>query len=356
MTDVVCYYHDPLKAALLHDGVLPALSTVTAAFPGTVGHVERHWLHGPHLRVSLSSSAPARLLATLLRSYLTTHPSTVELSADAQLAHARSAAVAELLLPPFTPLYPNNSVRIEPTSSPRLPAFLTPAQVELRAVGLRLGVPALRASLSSSGVVLALTAMAVHASRFPPGLEYGYHSFLSHVEDFLLASDPSGEVRTSLDAVWAKNSDAACALASRVASGHPTDSLEAAWQTWTIAMRLAAEERYDAGLLDSGLNPRYGERAYEIGDPAAIQRYNYAERPRFSDYHTALWTVDVEQPAVRRPLTVYRFGTNVLYQLLAILDITPMERYAAAHLLAQAAQEVMGVRWSDQFAAMSKAG
>lgn len=30
MTDVVCYYHDPIKASLVRDGALPALA---AAMP-----------------------------------------------------------------------------------------------------------------------------------------------------------------------------------------------------------------------------------------------------------------------------------------------------------------------------------
>lgn len=359
MTDVVCYYHDPIKAPLLRDGVLPALAAATSAFPDTVGHVERHWLHGPHVRVRLSgpsASTAALLVASLLRSHLTASPSTVELTEAAQLAHARSAAVAELLLPPFTPLYPNNSVRIEPTSVDRLLDLLPPSHVSLRFDGLRLGLPALRASLSSPPPLLALTAMAVHASRYPAGLQYGYHSFLSHVEDFLLASDPSGDVRARLDATWTTNASAACTLVERVATGHPTNDLEAAWQTWTIAMRLAAESHYDAGLLSADANPRHGSRAYEIGDPDTIRRYNYGERTSFSDYHSAMWTVDLSDPDIQRAMTVYRFGTNVLYQLLAICDVTPTHRYAAAHLVARAAQQVLGVTWSDQFAALPKVG
>ncbi|SDF79503.1 Lantibiotic biosynthesis dehydratase C-term [Lentzea fradiae] len=358
MTDVVCHYHDPVKAPLLRDGVLPALATVTSAFPGVAGHVERHWLHGPHVRVRLSgqSAEPAALLlATLLRSYVTAHPSTVELSEDEQLSHARAAAVAELLLPPFTPLYPNNSVRIEPTSVDRLRELLPDAEIRLRFEGLRLGVPVLRESLAAPRATVALTAMAVHASRYPGGLQYGYHSFLSHVEDFLLASDPTGAVRGKLDAVWDKHSETACALVAGVALGHPTSRLEAAWQTWTIAVRLAAEAEYDAGRLDE-VNPRHAERAHRIGDPDAVRRYDYGERSEFSDYHTALWNADLTDPAIRRNMTVYRLGTNVLYQLLAISDVTPMERYAAAHLVSRAAQQVCGTTWQDQFAALPKAG
>ncbi|MFD9698806.1 hypothetical protein [Lentzea sp. NPDC059081] len=358
MTDVVCTYHDPIKAPLLRDGVLPALAAVTASFPDVAGHVERHWLHGPHVRVRLfgpSADNAALLLATLLRSYVTATPSTVELSEDAQLAHARSAAVAELLLPPFTPLHPNNSVRVEPTSVDRLRELLPDAQISLRFAGLRLGLPALRESLDVPRATLALTAMAVHASRYPGGLRYGYHSFLSHVEDFLLAGDPTGSVRAKLDAMWDTHSEAACALVSGVALGHPTSRLEAAWQTWTISLRLASEASYDAGELDE-VNPRHGERAWEIGDPDTVRRYNYGERTTFSEYHTALWNADLTDPAIKRNMTVYRLGTNVLYQLLAICDVTPMERYAAAHLLSRAAQQVCGTTWQEQFAALPKAG
>jgi hypothetical protein len=359
MTDVVCYYHDPIKAPLVRDGALPALAAATSAFPDVTGHLERHWLHGPHLRVRLSgpsADTAALLVASLLRSYVAAHPSTVELTDAEQLAHASSAAVAELLLPPFTPLYPNNSVRVEPTSVERLRDLVPDAYIALRFEGLRLGLSALRESFSIPRAELALTAMAVHASRYPAGLQYGYHSFLSHVEEFLLACDPSGTVRASLDAVWTANAGAACALVSRVAWGHPTTTVEAAWQTWTIAMRLAAEASYDAGLLEPGPNPRHGSRAHEIGDPATIRRHNASERTEFSEYHTALWSVDLSQPEIERNMTVYRCGTNVLYQLLAILDVTPMERYAAGYVLARAAQEILGTTWSDQFAALSKAG
>lgn len=360
MTDVVCYYHDPIKAPLLRQAVLPAI----AAVAGVRVHLERHWLHGPHLRLRIDgpdSDEAAELVAARLRDHLADRPSTVDIPVAEQLAHARQAAIAELLLPPFEPFHANNSVHVEPTDTSRLRGLLTSGVlIGLRAQGLRLGVPAIAESLtrtadtSKSRVELAVTAMAVHASRYPPGLRLGYHSFLSHLEDFLLASDPHGVVRQRFDKIWEDNLEPISELVGRVGDGHPTNRLEAAWQAWTIGMRLAAEEAYDRGDLPSELNPRYGERAYEIGDPGAIRRYNYGERDRFSDYHTQLWTVDLDHPLIKRPLTVYRFGTNVLYQLLAVCDVTPMERYLAASLVARAAQRVTGENWADQLAAMAR--
>jgi hypothetical protein len=362
VTDVVVYYHDPVKAPLLRDGVLPALTAATRV-PGVTAHLERHWLHGPHVRIRLAGDGEAdaaTVAASMLREHLRAHPSSVDIPDHELLGHAREAAIAELLKPPFEPLHPNNSVRIEPTDTRRVLDLLgSETLIELRATGLRLGVPAVAASLAEFGetshdrVRLAMTAMAVHAGRYPPGLGNGYHSFLSHVEDFLLASDHSGRIRRSFEKAWADNAESVAETVRRVAGGHPTTEAEAAWQTWTIGTRLAAERVFDAGELPSAPNPRYGERAYELGDRSAIQRYNYAERTNFSAYHTKLWDVDLEHPLIRRPLTVYRFGTNVLYQLLALCDVTPMERYLAASLVAAATQRITGVSWDEHLSALA---
>ena len=40
MIDIVCYYHDPVKAPLIRHAVLPALAAATRL--GAVGHIERH--------------------------------------------------------------------------------------------------------------------------------------------------------------------------------------------------------------------------------------------------------------------------------------------------------------------------
>lgn len=364
MTDVVVYYHDPVKAPLVRDAVLPALAAATRV-AGVSGHLERHWLHGPHVRIRLhgpvdAQAAAAASAAAVLREYVRTNPSIVDIPPHELLSHAHETAIAELLQPPYEPFHTNNSVRIEPADTRRILDLLgSDVLVELRATGLRLGVPAIEASLaefrntSQDRVRLAVTAMAVHAGRYPPGLANGYHSFLSHVEDFLLASDAGGRIRSRFGQVWADNAESVTEAVRRVAGGHPTTEAEAAWQSWTIGTRLATERVFDAGELSSAPNPRYGERAHEIGDPGAIERYDYAERTNFSSYHTKLWDVDLDHPLIRRPLAVYRFGTNVLYQLLAVCDVTPMERYLAASLVAAATQRLTGISWDQHLSALA---
>lgn len=360
MIDVICYYHDPVKGPLVRHALLPALAAATRH--GATGHLERHWLNGPHVRIRLDGPmAAAEAAADVLRTYVTDNPSTVVIPERELLAQAERNGLAELILPPYEPFYPNNTVRIEPTDTSRLNDILgSDILVDLRQTGLRLGVDAVRESLDAIAdttqerVQLTVTAMAVHASRYPPGLANGYHSFLSHLEDFLLANDPHGKVRDRFGRIWEQNSDQVIECVERVAAGHPTNKVEAAWQNWTIEMRLAGEDAYDWGYLKAAINPRHGEIAYQTGDPATIQRYNVAERTKFSEYHTQLWEVDLDHPMVKRPLTVYRFSTNVLYQLLAICDVTPVERYLAADLMTRATQRITGVTWTDHLAGMER--
>jgi hypothetical protein len=367
VTDVVCYYHDPVKAPLLRDAVLPALAAVQAANPGLRGHLERHWLHGPHVRIRLDgpgAEAAAELVAARLRAHLADDQSTVDIPEPELRAQAESAGVAELILPPYDPFYPNKSVRIEPSDAGRtLDVLPSAAVVALRDLGLRLGLPAVREFLAESDdagdtsqarVRLTVSAMAVHASHYRNGLRYGYHSFLSHLEDFLLAVDHRGDVRARFDRIWAANAETVTSAVQRVADGRPTDCFEAAWQTWTTGLRDAAESAYDRGELTPDNNPAYGERAYLTGDLAAIRRYNPAERVEFSDYHHRMSVVDMADPRIERPITAYRFGTNVLYQLLKICDVTPMERYLAASMVANAVQRITGTTWSEQIAAMPR--
>lgn len=356
MTDVVCYYHDPVKAPLLRDAVLPALAEAEGL--GATGHVERHWLHGPHVRVRLDGPAEAaELVADRLRAHLAAHPSTAGADHAELLAQAERNGVAELVPPPYEPIHPDNTVVVEPTDLTALRRLLgSDVLVDLRTRCLRLGVPAVRDAVGadatgSSRVRLALTAMAAHASRFPAGLVNGYHSFLSHLEDFLLHGDPDGVLRNRFDRVWERNADQVVDTVRAVAEG----SAGAPWVAWTDGCRVLVEEVYDRGELPTAYPAQLGERALELGAEEAIRRWHRDHRDRVSEYHLRLREVDFDHPRYQRPVTVYRFGTNMLYQLLAVCDVTPVERYLAASLVVRAVQRITGLGWSEHVAQMVEA-
>ena len=363
--DVACYYRAPLKAALLRDAVLPAVRRLDER--GVTAHVERHWLHGPHVRVRITGPArdPDRSdrdldqeagdVAAQLRAYLAEHPSYEQADEAQLLARAESSGRAELVPGPYTPIHPDNTVRLEAPDDGRISVLLGSElllghRAELLRAGLdpvRHGVEHLlrRGNTSSDRVWLALTAMAVHAAAYPPGIMEGHQSFRSHLEDFLHLNDPSGALRARFEGAWLKQADratahvdAACAAAAAEPAGDGTGAPDpaAAWARWVAhAWRVCApaHRRGELPLPGEG----YLRQAQAIGDRATVERWDSERRTSYSEYHRALMKMDfLDDPGVAEYFGAYRFATNILYLVLALCDVTAIERYLAAHLLSRA--------------------
>lgn len=357
--DVICHYYDAVKAPLLRDAVLPALAETT----GVATHLERHWLHGPHVRVCLRGEPgpvadAAALIAGRLRAHLVTHGSRA-VTSDAELLHrAAIAGRVELIPPPYTPIWPDNTVSIVRPQTDALQALLGgPAAVECRAELLRLGVPAVSASLAHLGqrgdvagarVWVLLVSMAAHAGRYPLGLGAGHQSFLSHLEDFLLFHDPDGTLRQTYARHWDRHADAVTDLVTRVADGRAQSPVEASWLDWTQAARAAAEPAFDRGELPLVPGAAYTDRARQVGDERTLRQWDPTQRTEFSAYHEQLRKVDFEKVPFAREFVVYRFATNILYQLLGVCDVEPAERYLAAYLVSQAAERITGITWRER--------
>ncbi|MFY1633386.1 hypothetical protein ACN27F_08920 [Solwaraspora sp. WMMB335] len=368
--DIACYYYAPAKLPLLRAAVLPAARW--AAGQGTGVHLERHWRHGPHLRIRLSRHTPAGpaaksgtgvdlagvagTVADRLRRYLTTHPSTEQIGTAELLAQAEQAGRAELVPPPYEPIHPDNTVRIEPVDDTALAVLLeSAAAVECRARLLQLGLPAVAASAerlaaagdsASARVRLCLTAMSLHASRYPLGLGAGHQSFLSHLEEFLVFNDPTGQVRGAFDDHWRRRADPVTELVARLADG-AADAAELAWQEWTATAWATAEAAYRRGELPAVPGFTYLSRAEQVGDPEIVHRW-HPDRTEYSDYHQLLGQIDFSRVPYEREFVTYRFATNVLYLLLGLLDVRPLERYLAAYLLSRAAERITGVTWQER--------
>ncbi|MFC5288683.1 lantibiotic dehydratase C-terminal domain-containing protein [Actinokineospora guangxiensis] len=362
MTDVVCYYHDPIKLPLLTGVVLPALSDLTRRHPAVAAHVERHWLHGPHLRVRLAGpdadeAAAAEEVAARLRSYLARHPSTAGISADVLVERSQAAGLLELVPGPYTPIAEDNTVVITPTDTVGLAALLGSDElVRLRSRALRLGVAALAGTaeaLASAGntagarVRAAITALAAHASRYHLGLGAGYHSLLSHVEQMLFHHDPDGTLRARFAHTWERNADPVTELVRAATSAESADQLAALWHTWAATTHAEVAAAVDNGVLPFDLPEEYARRGARVGGPDTASRWSARERTALSEYHRRLSAVDLRGPEIAPHFTAFRFRTNMLYQLIAVLDVTPVERYLAASLVAEAAQRIAGVSWTE---------
>ncbi|WP_219668761.1 lantibiotic dehydratase C-terminal domain-containing protein [Streptomyces bambusae] len=363
--DVVAYYHQPVKGPLLREALLPLADRCTAA--GLTAHVERHWLHGPHLRLRIQGppepvpraaaepvTRAAEHAAEAVRDWVRAHPSTGGPDPDELLREAERAGRAELIAPPYGPIVADNTVRVEPVDLAPLRGLIGPDLTALRTELLHRGLPALHAGSGFLGargdsaaarVEFAVTVLALHACAHPEGLPGGHYSYVSHLEDFLLHDDPDGTLRAGFEIRRRRTAGTVTALVRRIAEGRTT-GWEQEWARWSAQAWRTAEERLRAGADLHGLPHVYRVRAAATGDPDAVVRWNQDIRTRYSEFHRLLRRSDPQGRMWSRPdYLVYRACTNALYQLLMICDVRSLERYLAAHLVVGAVPEVTGCDW-----------
>lgn len=362
--DVVAYYHQPVKGPLLREAFLPFADRCTER--GLTVRVERHWLHGPHLRLCLRGpaervAAAAADGAATVRDWVGDHPSVGGPGPEQLLAQAAEAGRLELIPPPYDPVLPDNTVRVERVDLAPLRALLGSDAVTLRNDLLRLGLPALRAASGFLGehgdgaaarLQLAATALAAHAAAHPGGLVGGHYSYVSHLEDFLVHDDPDGRIRDAFAEHWQRAGGAVTALVGRITDGRDT-GWEQEWAAWSRSAWQLTEGRRAAGANLTGDPGAYRARAGATGDPATAERWDGELRTRFSEFHRLLRRSDPEGAMWSRPAyLVHRASTNTLYRLLAICDLAPLERYLAAYLVVRAVPVLTGHDWRTEVTAV----
>ncbi|UQX00036.1 lantibiotic dehydratase C-terminal domain-containing protein [Streptomyces sp. RerS4] len=361
--DVVAYYHHPVKAPLLREVLLPLAASHTT--DGLAAHVERHWLHGPHLRLRLHGprarrDAAAILAANRIRDWIRLHPSRADLTKAELLRRAADAGRAELIPPPYGPIVADNTVRIEPADRSSVRTLLGDEGADLRDELLRSGTDALRAGSGFLGehgdsdqarLALAVTGLAAHARAHPGGLAGGHYSYVSHLEDFLVHDDPDGRLRAGFERRWEHAGDTVTDLVGRIA-GDGAQGWERAWVAFSADAWQRVRTRHDAGVDLHGSPAAYRDRAAATGDATAAQRWNHETRTRYSEFHRLLSRSDPEGAMFSHPdYLIHRACTNALYRLFAICDVRPLERYLAAYLVVRAVPALTGVDWRTEIEA-----
>ncbi|MEU0008240.1 hypothetical protein ABZ079_29280 [Streptomyces sp. NPDC006314] len=358
--DVVLYDYREDKAPLLREAVLPLARR--AAAEGLTAHVERHWLYGPHVRLRLRGApdpvaAAAEHTAAALRTWAAGHPSAVLVDEEEVLARAAVAGRAELIAPPYGPLVPDGTVRVEPVDQSSVRALIGPDGARLRDDLLGLGLPAIDTGCAFLGehgdtpaarVQLAVAALAAHATAHPEGLIGGHYSFVSHLEDFLVYEDQDGRLRAAFERRWEATAPAVTALVGRIVDGGAA-GWERAWADWSAEAWRIAQERFAAGADFAGEPLAYRDRAAALGDPTVAERWNQDVRTRYSEFHRRLRRSDPQGAMWSRPdYLIYRACTNALYRLFVICDVRPVERYLAAHLVVRTVPELTGHTWQGR--------
>lgn len=325
------------SAQLLRD-LTTSLTSLRLSQQLAVLAVRRGWLHGSHLQILARGYAGqhteqiAEALAEFAehaRQIATTGArATVQAPDEASyLARAEQLARWENVDPPYLPLYPQGTVRIETVALPEgFSADLAQArdQITSRYLDLVLRTAAVAAT-DRPGVLMQV--MAALARTHPHGIGYGTLPYRSHVEGVASATGGHADVRSAYAARFETDHDS-----FRAALLDPiTDPLIAGWReaflyAWGVAEGIVASGAVD----DEGLADAAGRRPVTPMGPLARSEF-FAEM---------IATGLIQDPPYQH--VAYRIILNTLYSTLSCFGISPLQRYYLCYGLAEATDRELG--------------
>jgi len=375
MTDrfaVHAVYYQDRKAALLRECVVP-LAIELSEHPAVQRvYVERHWLHGPHVRICVRAESSAireeveRGVLPRLRAWLEQHPSTTVIEPERYMALSHTLGTRELVRPPYEPLWKDNTVFIGEHSAREdllgnakvvdaTEAFygnaLRPVLAFLQAVGDNDG------ARLSHGMHL-LTMMAASYPR--GGLFPGHLSLRSHLEDYLFEQDRQGRLRAAFaqryERVRPAVLEALGKLSADLSQGRYTGG-EPLLQQWG-----AFFERSMAEALELARGRHIVEdptplmqAAAERVNAEAQKKWEFGDQRDYSEFHTVLRGFNfLEERVDVVEFSAYRWQLNLLYSVLTLLDISPLERWYINYVIAESIQVLFGRTWKEHFQLLRK--
>lgn len=366
-------YYDDHKQDLLADCLVPLARRARKDYGADAVFLERHWRFGPHVRVNVVGAPDGardkftRSARPAIEEYLRRVPSSAPLDRAAYLRLSARLASAELVLPPYGPVWPDNTVVLG-AYQPRVDLygeagagakarFLSGALVPVAKVLDRIRDDR-RARLDHVLRLLVLVAAAYSAEDVAAGTL----SFRSHVEDFLAHEDHDGRIRVTFEAKYEALREELVEVVREVAADAadgayrgPDDLLTA----WSKLFRDA--ERHLTTLtqlheIDESPTERYFRVASQVSDEART-RWDFERRRRFGTFHQSLRSLDfLEERRNVAGFSTYRWIVNLVYLTLPLLDVSPAERYLLTYLVAHAADEVAGVPWDERLKMLGAAG
>jgi hypothetical protein len=367
----VVYYEDR-KQDLLADCLIPLARKMAAGKRAKAVFLERHWRFGPHVRINVVGAPSdaagrfARETKPAVVDWLRDHPSRAPLDRAAYLKTSAQLASAELVLPPYGPIWPDNTV-ILGAYQPRVDLYgEAGAGAKARFLAGALDPVGLLLDLTRDDhrrrldYVLRLLVM-VAAMYSADDVAAGTLSFRSHVEDFLTHEDGTGRIRAAFDAKYAALRESVVevvrAVATDAAAGEyrGVDPVLAAWSvllrdTWEHLSGLTKLHEIDESPTD-----RYYDVAARVSDVART-RWDFERKRTFGGFHRSLRGLDFLPRQNVAVFSTYRWVVNLVYLVMPLLDVSPAERYLLTYVVSNAADEVVGVRWDERLEALGAGG
>ncbi|MFD0112336.1 hypothetical protein ACFVZL_14370 [Streptomyces sp. NPDC058320] len=350
LTGVRLHTRMPVTPAWLARHVVPVARALTERGTPAV-QLRRGWLHGPHVDV-LALAVPGGPDWTEIADLLDAGPLDPPraLTEEAYLEQAREFGRLEAVQPPYLPLHEHGAVsRVSPADTasrePRLDQFRAVVLGALNKPLLRM-IDGIAAEPATATVRLAEAFAALVDTHFL-GPAYGVFSPRSHVEAFLAWAAPTKDVRPLFQERLAKDAPRLRTVVEQRLSGEVSAGA-AEWRTAFAYSSGALESAVAAGtltldLLDSVTD---GVDRSEMGPPGATRVVPQGDQPD-SDFHRAVGESGVVADPSRW-FAAFRLLTNLFYEQLPLLTVSPMQRYYMCFAIAETVDDVLGVSWQDR--------
>ncbi|MCB8903838.1 MULTISPECIES: hypothetical protein [unclassified Streptomyces] len=373
LTGVRLHTRMPVTPAWLARYVVPVARALNEAGAPAV-QLRRGWLHGPHVDILArdATGVPGggpdwEGVARALDAGPLDPPRA--LTEETYLDQAREFGRLEAVQPPYLPLREHGAVeRIGPgvqdggqTGGPSGAAARDPRLDRFRTVVHGALTPALLRTIDDlagepgSGTLRLAEAFVALADTHTLGLGYGVFSPRSHVEAFLAWAAPTKDVRPVFQQRLAKDAPALRRVVEQRLSGE-VSAAAAAWRTGLAYGAGALESAVAAGSLTLDLldGATAGLDRSEMGPPGATTVVPQGEQPD-SDFHRTVGEAGVTS-APSPWFASFRLLTNLFYEQLPLLTVSPMQRYYTCFAVAETVDEVLGVSWRERIAANTTAG
>lgn len=346
------FYHQADKDHLIVHGATPVLERLQAQHHIERSFLQRHWHHGPHLRINvlLSPEAAAdevrQALVNGLQPYLQAHPSVTQLDEAEYIRRYAPVAGYELLDQPLLPLYGSGELRWSPLlmrdhryGSPRIAHLSRELLSDLQPMVTTL----LASRPTAEGRLLQFAGwMFTFAGAFQECMDDMFGSvpsvalsFRSHAEGYYHNVPEGDTVRCRFEQT------------ARVNRAALARELELALDTagpYTI-LRTHLARAAAQGLTLHARNELYvfGRKDYEIADQQlapGIPRPTGSYSPR----HATLADPDsdlsrlLQEPEIQ----IRRWLVNLLYDRMMTAGCRPVERFALCELVASTVEAVHG--------------
>ncbi|MFH9710105.1 hypothetical protein ACH4MW_15435 [Streptomyces luteogriseus] len=354
----------PVTPAWLARHVVPVARALgERGVPGV--QVRRGWLHGPHVDVLAPAGAvpPGGAVDwAAIEAGLDAGPldPARALTEEVYLDQAREFGRLEAVEPPYLPLREHGAVlRVAPgdpalrSREPRLDALRTVVYGALATPVLTMieGM----AEEPGSGTDRLAEAFAALVDTHALGPAYGVFSPRSHVEAFLAWAAPRKDMRPVFRERLAKEGPRIREVVEQRLNG----AVSPAAAQWRTAFA------YGAGVLDhavatGALTPDLldsvtdGVDRSRMGPPGAETTVPRGEQPDTDFHRTVHGSGAISSPSPF--FAAYRLLTNLFYQQLPLLTVSPMQRYYMCFALAETVDEVLGSSWRERLTATEPTG